>query len=116
MGRTLFFSGDKMIFAGSIIYISPEKQDDIKAWLGVFDNIEIYETSADGRQLVVAIEAEDDRALEAFCAEIKGYDGILEVAHHIFNFEDDVEEILTGNKVPSLEGFFKSARKRDLNG
>lgn len=102
-----------MIFSGSIIYVDADRLDEAKSFLEKMSEVEVFTVSDDKTQIVVAIEGEDDRDLERVCGEIKKHDAVIEVAHHIFNFEDDVNDILAGDKIPSLDGFFKSARKSE---
>ncbi|MGE4317411.1 MAG: chaperone NapD [Deferribacterales bacterium] len=102
-----------MIYSGSVVYVNPENCDAVKETLKRYDEIEVFAVSDDRKQIVVAIETEGDRELEDLCRELKGYDEILEIAHHIFHFEEEVEEILQGRKVPSLDGFSKSSRKKN---
>ncbi len=105
-----------MIYSGSVVYVEPENCGTAKETLKKYEQIEVFAVSDDRKQIVIAIETEGDRELEDLCRELKEYDEILEIAHHIFHFEDEVEEILQGRKVPSLDGFSKSSRKKDFNG
>ena len=101
-----------MIFSGSVVYVNPENLHKAKEILKFSDNIDVFAVGDDKTQIIIAIEADDEEHLQKICADLRGFPEILEVAHHIFHFEDEVEEILAGNKVPSLDGFFKS-RKRE---
>lgn len=107
-----------MIYSGSVVYTQAENLEKARTIISAVENIEIFAVSDDKTQIIVAIEADDEEHLKQICAGLREYPEILEVAHHIFHFEDDVEDILSGRKVPSLDGFFKSKKKEEhkLNG
>lgn len=103
-----------MIYSGSVVYVEEKNLDRAKEILKSYDEIEVFAVSDDKTQIIIAIETEDDRTLEELCRNVKENAEIAEIAHHIFHFEDDVEEILAGRKVPSLDGFSKSSRKKEI--
>jgi len=102
-----------MIFAGSIVNIEPENLEAAKEILGGYEQIEVFAVSDDKQQIVIAIEVEDDTNLEDLCKEIKQRKEIIDIGHHVFHFEEDVEKILKGEKVPELRGFSKSNKRKD---
>lgn len=99
-----------MIFSGSIVTIEKDSLDAVKSFLSGFPQIEIHQQTDDGCQLVTVIEAEDDKELETLCLILKENSHILDVAHHYFNFEEEVEEIRATGKKPDLGGFGKMSR------
>lgn len=97
-----------------MVYVNPENITKAKEILKSSDNIEVFAVSDDQTQIIIAIEADSEEHLQNICADLRGFPEILEVAHHIFHFEDEVEEILAGQKVPSLDGFFKSKKREEI--
>lgn len=104
-----------MIFSGSILTIEKGAREAVTAYLSDFPQIEIHQESDDGQQLVVVFEADDDKALEAMCQTLKENPQILDVAHHYFNFEEEVEEIRVTGKKPDLRGIGKMAGGKSFN-
>jgi nitrate reductase NapD len=100
-----------LIYSGSIVNISPENLEKAKEVLGQYEQIEVFAVSDDKQQIVVAIEVEDDTNLEDLCKEVKQHPEIIDIGHHVFHFEEDVEKILKGEKVPELRGFTKSNKR-----
>jgi nitrate reductase NapD len=105
-----------MIFSGSVVYVNPENYVKAKEILKFSDNIEVFAVSEDKTQIIIAIEADSEEHLQKICADLRDFPEILEVAHHIFHFEDEVAGILSGEKVPSLDGFFKSKKREEIKG
>lgn len=104
-----------MIFSGSIVTIEKGSLDAVKFFLSGFPQVEIYQQTDDGQQLVIVIETEDDKALEALCLTLKENPQILDVAHHYFNFEEEVEEIRITGKKPDLRGIGKMSGGKNFN-
>jgi nitrate reductase NapAB chaperone NapD len=100
-----------MIYSGSIVFIQPENLDAARSILGEFKEIEIHAVGEDKTQIVVSIETENDDNLEELSKKIKSYDEILDIGHHIMHFEEDVEDILSGKKVPDIKAFQRSKRR-----
>ena len=100
-----------MIYSGSVIFIEPENLEDAKAVIGLYSEMEIHAVSEDGKQIVVSIETESGDDLEALAARVKSHDCIIDIGHHIMHFEEEVEEILSGDKVPDMRQFQRSARR-----
>jgi len=100
-----------MIYSGSIIFVDPAEIEKAKEILAEFPEIDVHAASEDKQQIVVSIETESDASLEELTAKIKSYGPVLDVGHHIMHFEEEVEEILQGKKVPDLKKFSRSSRR-----
>lgn len=96
-----------MIFSGSILTIEAGARESVKAYLADYPQIEIHQETEDGRQLVIVVEAADDKALESLCRSLQENPQILDVAHHYFHFEEEVDEIRATGKKPDLRGMGK---------
>ncbi len=104
-----------MIFSGSILTIDAGARESVKAYLADYPQIEIHQETEDGRQIVIVIEADDDKALESLCQLLKENPQILDVAHHYFHFEEEVEEIRATGKKPDLRGIGKMSGGKSFN-
>lgn len=101
-----------MIFSGSLITVKENKLEDVKEFLKSYPQVEIYTSSEDKQNIVVAIEAESDEKLEELCNTLSSNENIINIAHHYFHFEEEVEQIEKGNKKNiSLKGFGKKKKK-----
>lgn len=103
-----------MIYSGSIVFIEPENLNEVKQVLEGFSEIEIHAVSEDKTQIVISFETENDEKLEELTKVIKNHSKILDVGHHIMHFEDEVDAILQGDKIPDLKTFQRS-RRREKN-
>lgn len=103
-----------MIYSGSIVFIEPDKLEEVTNILADFSEIEVHGASEDKKQLVVSIETESDEQLEELSRKIKSFEQILDIGHHVMHFEDEVDKILQGRKIPDLKGFQRS-RRREKN-
>jgi nitrate reductase NapD len=101
-----------MIFSGSLITIKNDKLDNVKEFLKKYSQIDIYTISDDNTQIVVAIEEENDKTLEILCQQINDHPDIINIAHHYFHFEDEVEKTIKGEIKPDLDGFGKKKFKK----
>ena len=100
-----------MIYSGSIVFVEPEKVDEIKNYLEAFKEIDIHAVGEDNSQIIISIETESDQSLEDLTAKLKAMDAIIDVGHHMMHFEDDVNDILDGKTIPDLKGFQRSKRR-----
>lgn len=103
-----------MIYSGSIVFIEPENLETVSKILAGFEEIDIHGVSEDKKHIVVSVETDDDNTLDELSRRLKSFDQIIDIGHHIMHFEDEVEEILQGRKVPDLKGFQRS-RRREKN-
>jgi len=102
-----------MIFSGSLITVKENKLEDVTEFLKGYPQVEIYTSSEDKQNIVVAIEVESDEKLEELCNTLCTNENIINIAHHYFHFEEEVEEIVKGNKREiSLKGFGKREKKQ----
>ncbi len=102
-----------MIFSGSLITVKENKLSDVTEFLKNYPQVEIYTSSEDKQNIVVAIEAESDEKLEELCNTLSSNENIINIAHHYFHFEEEVEQIEKGNKKNiSLKGFGKREKKQ----
>jgi nitrate reductase NapD len=101
-----------MIFSGSLITIKDNTIKEVKEFLKKYSQIDIYTTSEDETQLVVAIEEESDSSLEELCFKISKHPDIINIAHHYFHFEEEVDKALKGEFKPDLNGFGKKKFKK----
>ncbi|AJF05542.1 chaperone NapD [Geoalkalibacter subterraneus] len=99
-----------MIIAGSLITIEENSYDEVLEALQAYPEVEFYTASEDGRSLVVVITTENDHTLDDLCQQIKTHPQVLDVSHHYFHFEEEVEEIRATGKKPDLSGFGKRRR------
>lgn len=104
-----------MIFSGSIVTIEKGSLAAVKSFLSGFPQVEIHQQTEDGSQLVTVFETRDDKELEALCLTMKENPHILDVAHHYFNYEEDVEEIRATGKKPDLRGIGKMSGGKNFN-
>jgi len=104
-----------MIFSGSILTIEKGAREEVKAYLSDFPQIEIHQETDDGQQLIVVVAADDDKALESLCQSLKANPQILDVAHHYFHFEEEVDEIRATGKKPDLRGMGKMSGGKSFN-
>lgn len=102
-----------MIYSGSIVTVQPQNLEKAKEVISKFEQFEIHAVSDDKTQIVVSIEALSDKHIEQLCAELKAFEEITEVGHHIFHFEEEVERILENGEKPDLNGFFKSKKREE---
>lgn len=91
-----------MIISGSLITINGNSGNDVEHFVNQYPEIEIHTRSEDGCQLVVTIETADDQELERLSSIVKAHTGVLDIAHHYFHFEEEVEVIRCGSKKPEL--------------
>ncbi|MEC9491624.1 chaperone NapD [Flexistipes sp.] len=102
-----------MIFSGSLITVKENKLSDVTEFLKNYPQVEIYTSAEDKQNIVVAIEAESDEELEELSKTLNSNENIINIAHHYFHFEEEVEEIEKGNKRNiSLKGFGKKNKKQ----
>jgi len=100
-----------MIYSGSIVFVEPEKLEEIKATLVAFKEIDIHAVGDEKQQIVISIESEDDKSLEDLTAKLKAIDGVIDVGHHMMHFEEAVDDIIAGKVIPDRKGFQRSARR-----
>jgi len=103
-----------MIYSGSIVFIEPDCLEEVSEMLDDLQGVDIHGVSKDKKQLVVSIEAESDELLEELSRKIKSFEPVLDIGHHVMHFEDEVDNILQGKKIPDLKGFQRS-RRREKN-
>ncbi|MCP4221457.1 MAG: chaperone NapD [bacterium] len=82
-----------MIYAGSIIAIKEENFEKVKHILSAFPQVQVHTQSDDKCRLVVSIEEESSRTLEALCDQLKEKEEIIEISHTNFFFGDEVEKM-----------------------
>lgn len=100
-----------MIFSGSLITVKKNRLESVEEFLKKYPQVEIYSSSDDRQNIVVAMEAESDEKLEELCQTLSCHDDIINIAHHYFHFEEEVNEIEKGNKKNiSLKGFGKKKK------
>ena len=102
-----------MIYSGSVIFIDPSALDEVEEILAEFDEIDIHTTSEDNKQIVISIEVEGDETLDELTKKLKSYEPILDVGHHIMHFEEEVQDIIDGKKIPDLKAFQRSKRRKE---
>lgn len=101
-----------MIFTGSLITIKENKLESVKEYLNNYPQVDVYSVSDDEKNIVVAIEEENDKSLEELCSKLNSHDDIINIAHHYFNFEEETEALNNNkDKNVSLEGFGKKNKK-----
>lgn len=101
-----------MLIIGSIINIKENSLNDVKQILSKYPQIETYSVSEDNTKMVVVFEVAFEDELEKICSELKGNDSIIDIGHHYFNNEEQIEDIMAGKIRPDLSGFGK--RKNTL--
>ncbi|MEF3255575.1 MAG: chaperone NapD [Deferribacterales bacterium] len=103
-----------MIFTGSLVTYITGRLDDAINYLKKFQQLEIHTVSEDKCGIVVTLEAENEDQLEDICQRIKNHDAIIDISHHYFNFEEEVDKIRKGEITNiSLKGFSKSEQRKE---
>jgi len=105
-----------MIYTGSVVYTKKEDVDKAVQLIEGFEGFEVHAISDDKEQIVISIETESEKKLEEDCARLKSFVEIMDVGHHIFHFEEEVDRIMKTGEKPDLKGFFKSKKKEDRKG
>lgn len=100
-----------MIYSGSLITIQEGSLEGVLEYLKEFPQLDVYSVSADKKQIVVAIEEENDSTLEDLCSKITLNTDIINIAHHYFHFEDEVDKAINEGIAPDLKGFGKKKFK-----
>lgn len=99
-----------MLIIGSIINIKENSLNNVKQILGKYPQIEVYSVSEDETKMVVVFEVVSEDELEKICSELKSDDSIIDVGHHYFNNEEQLEDIMTGKIKPDISSFGKRKR------
>lgn len=86
-----------MVITGSVLLIDPVNGDHVRESLKAFTEVTYHVASPEGSELVVNLEAEDQRELEALCGKLKAViPEITEISHVYVNFEEEVEKAQRG--------------------
>lgn len=87
-----------MVLSACIISLKNPFNEQIANALCQSGRVEIHGVSDDRLQLVAIFEAQDSKDIERLHEEISKQEGVLDVAHHAFHFEDDVEALCSANQ------------------
>ncbi|MCA1933419.1 MAG: chaperone NapD [Calditerrivibrio sp.] len=102
-----------MIFTGSLVTFAEGKSKDVVEFLSNYPQIDVYTVSEEKRSIVITIESDSEESLEELCKELMNHDDIINIGHHYFNFEEEVEKINKGEVTNiSLKGFSKSEQRK----
>lgn len=104
-----------MIYSGSLISITEGTLEIVKTFLIDFPQLDVYSVSDDKQNIVVAIEEENDETLEDLCKKITSHPDIINIAHHYFHFEDEVDKAVNEGIAPDLKGFGKKKFKKIMD-
>lgn len=96
-----------MIITGSIINIAANSSESVKQLLSRYPQIEIHSVSEDNTKLVAVFEVSSEDELEKLCSELKQNDSIIDIGHHYFNNEEEIDDIMSGKARPDLTNFRK---------
>lgn len=96
-----------MLIVGSVINIVEDSYEGAKKIIEKYKEIEIYQNTSDKNKIIVVFEIEDEERLNELCCELKGYDQIIDIAHHYCNFEEEIENIKSKKVSPELFSFKK---------
>lgn len=91
-----------MIIAASLLLFDEKRYDDVIDLLKKYNNIETHEKDIKKGKMIITIEAEDNKDIEDIEEYFAKYDFIIDLSHFAFHFGDEVEKVLTGEKVPSF--------------
>ena len=80
-----------MIFSGSLIRIRENGLENVKEFLNSYPQVEIYSSSEDKQSIIVAIEEESEEKLEELCKKLSLNEGIINITHHYFHFEEETD-------------------------
>lgn len=83
-----------MIITGTALLIENGATSDVIKRLKNYPEVTFQVHSECGTELIVNIEADDQRSLDALCARIKQeIPHVIDIAHVYFHMEDEVEKL-----------------------
>lgn len=106
--------GGFMILTGSVITCIKGSLLEVVDFLKSFEQIDVHTFDEEKSVVVVTIEEESDSTLDELCKKLQEHPSIIQVSHHYFNFEDEIDKINKGLPVDfTLKGFSKSEQRRE---
>lgn len=86
-----------MIITGTAILVQNGATRDVIRSLKNYPEVTFQVHSECGTELIVNMEADDQRSLEALCARIRhDIPQVMDIAHVYFHMEDEVEKLTSG--------------------
>ncbi|ADR19777.1 chaperone NapD [Calditerrivibrio nitroreducens] len=103
-----------MILVGSIVACLKDTTHSVADVLKDYPNIDIHAIDEKKSNIVITIEEESDSKLEELCKKLQEHPCIIQISHHYFNFEEEVDKIDKGIPTDlSLRGFSKSEQRKE---
>lgn len=79
-----------MLIATSILIFENNFDEIAQRELAAFEGVEVHAVSDDQRQVVICIERESLKEVEALDESLRKISGVIDIAHHAVNFEEEV--------------------------
>lgn len=109
-----YTKGGNMILTGSLINFIKGSLHDVLDFLRSYPQIDIHTYDEEKSVIVVTIEEQSDTSLDDLCKQIQSHPSIIQISHHYFNFEEEVDKIEKGIPVDlTLKGFSKSEQRKE---
>ncbi|MCX8083804.1 MAG: chaperone NapD [Calditerrivibrio sp.] len=103
-----------MIISGSVVACIEGSLKEVSDFLLEYPQIKVYAASEEKNSIIIVIEEETDAALQALCKKLQEHPKIIQISHHYFNFEDEIDKIHQGIPTDmSLKGFSKSEQRKE---
>ncbi len=103
-----------MIIAACVLYFDHKKYDHVEKLLKKYKNIDEQGKDIENGQMVITIEAENNKDLEDIEKELRSESFITGLAFHAFHFGEEVEKVLQGGIVPDFDVTKPFTRKKLL--
>ncbi|MGC8767705.1 chaperone NapD [Calditerrivibrio sp.] len=103
-----------MILVGSVVTCLKDSTNSVAEVLKDYPNIDIHAIDEKKSNILITIEEESDFKLEELCKKLQEHPFIVQISHHYFNFEEEVDKIEKGIPTDlSLKGFSKSEQRKE---
>lgn len=96
-----------MLYGATIIHYDPAKAKNVKHVIAGYDNTEIFAYDDIDGKLVITVEFEKDSDLQELEDNLLNVDGVVDVIHHAFNFEEEAEKLERGEITLDINEFAK---------